>query len=260
MTPPPVSSRQKQKEEARAARLAAEQRQRAADQRRQRLSMLLGAVLLAVIAVVVAIVVSQSGSKSNASPTPAKTADLFQGIPQHGNVLGYPQAKVVLEEFGDLQCPVCQEFALQSLPTIVTKYVATGKVRMTFNNLLIIGPQSLPAGEWAVAAGRQNRLWQFIDRFYAEQQEENSGYVTNDFLHRIASSVPGLNVQQVAKDAGSKPVAAVVQAQQRRAAHFGFSSTPSFLLYRAGKPPVPYQQNFDPQTLGAAIDGLLAQR
>ena len=38
----------------------------------------------------------------------------------------------------------------------------------------------------ALAAGRQDKLWNFIDVFYREQGPEFTGYVTDRFLHLIA--------------------------------------------------------------------------
>ena len=54
----------------------------------------------------------------------------------------------------------------------------TGKVRMEFRDLAFLGEDSRKAGRWAAAAARQDRLWNFIDVFYFNQGDENSGYVT----------------------------------------------------------------------------------
>ena len=43
----------------------------------------------------------------------------------------------------------------------------------------------------ALAAGKQNKAWDFIETFYHEQGEEDSGYVTEKYLQGIASQVPG---------------------------------------------------------------------
>ena len=72
------------------------------------------------VVVVVAVVISSGGGSSKA-PTPTSAAgkaaaarvnSLLAGIPQSGNTLGSKSAKVTVTEFGDLECSVCDAFAL----------------------------------------------------------------------------------------------------------------------------------------------------
>ena len=76
------------------------------------------AAFLAIVAVAVLIVVS--GNKTSGGDTNLEDVGLvegqLQGIPQNGMVLGDPQAKVTLIEFGDLQCPVCKGFSEEIIP------------------------------------------------------------------------------------------------------------------------------------------------
>src|ERR687898_405379 len=135
-------TRKQKREAARAARVEAERAQASAAQRRRRL-VTLGAVLAAAaVVVVVAIVVSGGGGdKASDRPQAAQTAsggipgqkesaEMLAGIPQKGIYLGKADAPVRLVEFADLQCPICREYTLQSLPQLVQDYVRTGKVRM----------------------------------------------------------------------------------------------------------------------------------
>ena len=47
------------------------------------------------------------------------------------------------------------------------------------------------AGRVAAAAAQQDRLWNFVDLLYLNQGEENTGYVTAGYLHRLLAAVPG---------------------------------------------------------------------
>jgi Thioredoxin len=130
-------TRKQRREQARANRKAMEEAEAAGAARRKRLAQL-GIVIGIVVAVVVGIVIATGGSSKKGIPTNRKEANqnvtavtqLLQGIPQSGNTLGDPKAPVTLQYFGDLECPVCQQFTLGALPAIIQKYVKTGKARI----------------------------------------------------------------------------------------------------------------------------------
>jgi protein-disulfide isomerase len=229
-----MSSRAAEKQRLREER---EQRERAAadqSQRKRRLGLLAAAVLVAAVAVAVAVVVSSSGGSRKKSQKASVTTSLFAGIPQKGVVLGNPKARVTLTEFADLQCPVCKAYTLDVLPTLVRRYVRAGKVRMVFRNISILGPDSRVAAEGGAAAALQNKLWQFADRFYHDQREENSGYVNDGFIRQVATQVPGLDA---AKLLGQRKLAAAHQqlATATTAAQVkGVNATPTFFLGPTG--------------------------
>ena len=151
-------------------------------------------VLVGVIAAVVAgamIATSVLGSGGDTPTTPATvsgsdTVALLAGIPQQGSALGRKDAPVTLAEFADLQCPFCGEWSRSAFPEIVRDYVRPGKVRMDFRGLKFIGPDSEEALRFAYAAGLQGKLWHAVDLLYANQGEENSGWVTDEFLASVA--------------------------------------------------------------------------
>ena len=70
-----------------------------------------------------------------------------------------------------------------------------GKVKYEFRPYLIIGPDSKPAMRAVLAAGEQDRFWNFLQLFYLNQGGENSGYVTDSFLTGIAkgAGVPDID-------------------------------------------------------------------
>jgi hypothetical protein len=68
------------------------------------------------------------------------------------------------------------------LPQVIEDQVDGGQAKIAFRNFTIIGPQSLPAGAAAIAAGEQGRGWNLLEIFDRNQGGENSGYVTDEFL------------------------------------------------------------------------------
>lgn len=237
-----MSSRAAANERARAQRLAQEQSARAGERRRRRLWRLGAIVALAAVVVIVAALISRSGTKDTAATGSgvagaSEVAALFAGIPQDGTVIGEPTAAVTLTEFADLQCPFCAQFAEQSLATLVERYVRPGRVRLDFRALTFLGADSERAARVAAAAGRQDRLWQFVDLFYRNQGQENSGYATDAFLRKIASAVPGLDVRRVMRGRDTPAVRQQLTAAKAQAQRLAIGSTPSFAISRAGKAP-----------------------
>jgi protein-disulfide isomerase len=201
----------------------------------------LGAALvsgLAVVAVVVAVLTSGSTSQlAPGKPVPGagQSLALFAGIPQHGIALGSPKAPVTLVELGDLQCPICAGFATGALPTIVSRYVREGRVRIEFRGLHIIGGDSLRAAQMAAAVGEQNRLWQLIDLMYRNQGAENTGYVTDRYLAALAGAIPGVHVGLALRERNSAAVRSQLAQATALAAHWHIAATPSFLISAPGE-------------------------
>jgi protein-disulfide isomerase len=271
MSTDPPRTQQERREAARHARLEGERSDVAAALRRRRLTTLLAVLGAAAVLVVVAIVVSGGGGGgANSRPGAAQKAtgaipgqkesrDMLAGIPQQGIYLGNPNAPVRLVEFADLQCPICREYTLQTLPQLVQDYVRSGKVRMEFRSFIVIGDDSITAARAAEAAGRQNRLWNFADVFYYNQGAENSGYVTAQFIHRIEKAA-GVDVGKADAYAASGASTAPLGTANTMANRYGVTGTPTILVGKRGGELT--QVNADPTDVAgfkSAIDGVLGQ-
>jgi protein-disulfide isomerase len=198
-----------------------------------------GAVVLA--GILIGVSVAGSGGSSAAARSIAGTEEtqaLFQGIPQHGLTVGDPKAPVTLVEYGDLQCPICRAFAVETLPTIVRDYVRTGKVRLEFRGLAFIGPDSQRALQAVVAAGAQNRGWNLIDLLYRNQGEENSGWASDATLTAAAKAIPGLLAGRWLDDRGGAATRQDILAMRVQAESLMGEQirTPSFEVGRTGQP------------------------
>jgi protein-disulfide isomerase len=218
--------------------------------------------VFAVVIVAVLVAISAGGSDDAGggdSPSGGSDAGLFDGIAQSGTMLGDPDAPATLTEFGDLQCPFCAEFSRNVLPTLVEEYVRPGEVALDFQALTFLGADSVEAAQMAVAAGLQDRLWPFVDSFYANQGTENSGYVDDEFLAEVADSIPGLDADQALADRDSPEVQELLAEAEDTAAAAGVESTPSFLLAVGGAQPRPLElSSLEPEDFTAALDEALA--
>ena len=221
------------------------------------------AALLGVAAAVVlaAVLASSSGSDPQDHRKVARVRDVtstVHGIPQHGIVLGDPQAPILLVEFADAQCPFCRQFAIQTWPTIVQKYIRTGKVRMELRLVDFLGPDSTRAARALEGAGLQNRMWDASARFYDVQGRENTGYVTDAFLRQVLGGIGGLDVGRAMAARGSAQVRDALGANRSMRSRYGVTSTPTLLvgsddtdlrIVGAGV--------MSPQQLGQALDAQL---
>jgi protein-disulfide isomerase len=270
-TNPKPPTKHERREAARAARLESERADTAAAQRRKRLTILLAVLGAAAVLVVVAIVVS--GGKDNSAknraaaaqtatggiPGQKESGEMLAGIPQKGIYLGKSDAPVRLVEFADLQCPFCRQYTLQTLPQLVQDYVRTGKVRMEFRNLSFIGDDSVTAGRAAAGAGQQNKLWNFVDTFYFNQGEENSGYVTDDFLASIWKAA-GVDVATARAYADTPAALAPLKTANTLADQVGVKETPTILVAkRGGTLKKVDAAPTDVSAFKSAIDGVLGQ-
>jgi protein-disulfide isomerase len=204
------------------------------DRRRRLRQLAAGAVFLAAVGVLVLIVVSSNGgSGGDANIEEAAQVDrLLAGIPQIGLVLGDPGAPVELVEYGDLQCPACKGYSEEILPPLIESKVKQGEVKIDFRNFTIIGAQSPPAGAAAIAAGRQGRGWSYVELFYRNQGEEDSGYAGEEFLRALAKAAGVGNLSRwEAERAEAVPE---VEATTAEAQRLGFDGTPSFAVQGPG--------------------------
>jgi protein-disulfide isomerase len=237
-----MASRKDQKEQLRAQRLAKEQEEQAAARRKRLVQYGALAGLLAVVVVAALIIASQNNSSdSSGAGAGGDVADVslvdnqLKGLPQNGLVLGDPKAKVSVIEFGDLQCPVCKEFSFQVAPDIISQIVRKGDANYEFRPWDIIGPQSPIASRAAYAAGEQGRGWSFIELFYRNQGEENSGYVTDSFLTSIAKGAGVKDLDKWNSDrSDNSKWDPLLSKNDSDAKGFGFTGTPSILVEGPG--------------------------
>ena len=234
---------------------------------KNRALILIIAGVIVVLAVIAVIVIESRGS--NTPVTPAKVSgaadveNLLRGIPQQNTALGQQNAPVTMVEFADLKCPICQKFSTTVLPEIITNYVRTGKLRIILQYQTFVGRQSAPGdsqhgAEFGLAAGMQNKLWDFTELFYHNQQNEDKRYVTDDFLRKLGSQIPGLSVQQAFAETGSSSVSQEISSAQNAFKLTGFDGVPSFQIGKTNGPltNIP-AETVDYGSFQKAIDNLL---
>jgi protein-disulfide isomerase len=209
-----------------------------------------GAVALIVIAVVLAVVLAGGGSGSGipkGTPTIGSVADglpgsaeavaLYKGIPQKGLYAGSAFAPVQMVMYIDLQCPICQNFELTAMPTLLRKYVRTGKLRIHVMPWAFIGPDSYRGQDAMLAAAKQDKAFVFSEVLYLNQGTENTGWLTDSMLAQIAASVPGLDVPKLFADRKSSTVKSEAAGVAASAEANKVDGTPTIFVGKNGTKP-----------------------
>ncbi len=191
--------------------------------RRRLAAVLVGALVLGGSLIGASRLGAEEGAASPSEPLPS----ILDGIPQSGNALGSPKAPVTLVEYADLQCPYCAEWTHRAFPPLVDRYVRRGRVRIVFRGLAFLGPDSDRALRTAVAAGRENRLWNVVEGIYQRQGHENSRWVTEALLAEVAGP------RAVASRNAPWVVAAMADSS-RAARMAGIAGTPAFQIGKTG--------------------------
>ena len=193
----------------------------------------------------------------------ASITSLLGGIPEDGNVLGRPSAPVTLVWFGDLECPVCRKFVLGALPSVIRRWVRSGDLRIVYTSLETATREPETFREQQVAAyaaGAQHKAWYYIEIFYHEQGEEDTGYVTERYLDGIARQVPGLNLARWQRARKLSKYPAQIEGDAQAADKLGLTGTPSFQIGRTGGPlkKLEVESLIEPQSFNRAIEAVLA--
>jgi protein-disulfide isomerase len=202
------------------------------------------------------------GTLNGALPGATDIQQLYGGIPQQGLTLGKPDAPVRVVMFIDLQCPFCRDFEVNSMPTIVNKYVRTGKVRIDLKPLAFIGTDSIKARKALIAASYQDKAYNFAGVLYDNQQTENTGWVTDSMLAQIAASVPGLNVEKVFAQRNSQQTTQIAKQAEDAGSADKIAGTPTVLVGAGVQKPKDVSPSGQVPTLAqvtSAIDAALGQ-
>lgn len=166
-----------------------------------------------------------SSAKTN-SNRPKVAADVAKL--SDGNFQGPSDAKVVVAEFGDYQCPACAKYHPIIKNDILPSY--NGKIKFVFLNFpLPIHKNAQAAAQAAEAAAMQGKFWQMHDILYERQADwENQGNPNSKF-EGYAKEI-GLDLDKYKQDFASQKVVDIINNQAALGDAFNVPGTPSFFV------------------------------
>ena len=169
-----------------------------------------------------------------------KPADTVSSRPPKGN----PNSAILVEEFGDLQCPACRAAHSQITAPLLEKYGT--QIRFEFKHfpLRSIHRFALDAAEMSECAADQGKFWEFLDVNYEKQDE-----MSFDALVVWAEEI-GLDVTAAERCWKSHSKREVVLADYKAGREREVGGTPTYFVNG-----VQVKTGFD--TLSEAIDAAL---
>lgn len=142
---------------------------------------------------------------------------------QDDPALGNPQAKIVIVEFADFQCPYCRESAV-ILKKLLSRY--PNDVYFIFRDFPIteIHPEALKAALAGQCAWEQGKFWELHDLFFARQDELNDKVIIS-----LADQV-GLDLDRFTNCMDSKKYLDEVLIDFEDGVNLGVAGTPTFFV------------------------------
>lgn len=144
-----------------------------------------------------------------------------------GNItrLGSKDAKVIVYEFSDFQCPYCSRVG-GPLKDLVKAY--DGDVAVVFKHFpLSFHKEALPAATASMAAGQQGKFWEYHDKLFAEQKALRG--ITDETFVKWAVELD-LDKAKFEADLKDPKTAALVKTDMEEGREAGLRGTPSVYI------------------------------
>jgi len=169
-------------------------------------------------------IISQEETSTNSMVLNKK--NLLEG----STILGNPDAKISIVEFGDYQCTFCYKFHKDTMKQIIEKYVENGDVNFIYKDFPLNGISSIMASEASYCAQEQDKFWKYHDMVYENWEGENTGWITKESLSVFAKNVE-LDLDEFNACMYNAEYRQKVLDNQEFAMRINIDSTPSFMIF-----------------------------
>jgi len=160
------------------------------------------------------------------------------------HIQGSTQAKVILVQYGDYQCPYCGE-AYPIIKRIEKRFGSD--LRFVFRNFPITEahPFAETGAEIAEAAGAQGKFWEMHDYLYENQQSLSNV----DYFARYANEKLGLDGKRLKEEVLTRTYSPRIKEDFMSGVRSGVNGTPTFFIndYR-------HNGSYDYEVLEEAIE------
>ena len=164
----------------------------------------------------------------SAPPARAAAPAFREQVVSTGNApyKGKSDATVTLMEWSDYQCPFCARHYREVMPTLISEYVDSGKLKIVMREKPIpsLHRNAMNASMAALCAGDQGKYWEMHDLMFDNQRE-----LGVDNLKSFADTI-GIDTSQFNECLDGKKYNAQISADIRLSDKLGMSGTPGFIL------------------------------
>ena len=182
------------------------------------------------IPIIIGIVIG-IGLTLNLESTPNDSSILNkENLMQGSTILGNPDAKITIVEFGDYQCTFCYKFHDETMKKIDQAYIKAENVNFVYRDFPLNGPQSILASEASYCAQKQNKFWEYHDTLYNNWGGENTGWITKNVLIGFANDIK-LDLDSFSQCLENSEFKQKVLDNEQFAREIGIDATPSFLIF-----------------------------
>ena len=182
------------------------------------------------IPIIIGIVIG-IGLTLNPESTPNDSSILNkENLMQGSVILGNPDAKITIVEFGDYQCTFCYKFHDETMKKIDQAYIKAENVNFVYRDFPLNGPQSILASEASYCAQKQNKFWEYHNTLYDNWGGENTGWITKNVLIGFANDIK-LDLDSFSQCLENSEFKQKVLDNEQFAREIGIDATPSFLIF-----------------------------
>ena len=183
------------------------------------------------------------------APQPTQSPYTRYEIPTEGYPsLGPDDAKIVIVEFSDFQCPYCRRFHEDTYQALLNAY--PGQIRFVYRNLPLpptMHPDAMSAAVASLCANDQNAYWDYHEKLFSSETLGEETYI------QYATDL-GLNVEEFTTCLSSGEHDEFIQRDMDFSSNLGVQSTPTFfvngLAIVGAQPLASFQQMIDKELAG----------
>ena len=182
---------------------------------------------------IVSLSVGSGGEKDEIRITGAEEVQsLVGGIPQDGARLGSSDAPVTVQVFNDIQCDPCSDWNRDVVVPLIQGPVRSGDIQLIYHNFPMTESGFFLGAYATVAAAKQDYEWQFIQLFFANQDEAKKQGADQDFLNAVARGVGvvNFNVEQWQRDMNDDDIQATLDADEKITAERRLPAEPAVVV------------------------------
>lgn len=199
--------------------------------------------------------------RAAAPSAPSDTArpDSVPPITDADHILGSPQAKVVIIEYSDIECPFCKQFHV-TMQQIMREYGESGSVAWVYRHFPLAqlhpnAPRLAEASECVAELAGTNGFWTFLDEVFAAAPG-NARFPMDKLAETAAKAGASESAFTACIESGKHK--ATVEGQFKDAVATGGQGTPHNLILVNGEViPLPGAQPY--ATIKQVIETALGQ-